>query len=124
MRFFLAFERDTRGYWIFGGFRSLTHLFRIKVTVSLLQDSSTAWSPCSEVMWPRSRMVEMLGCAEGAKACRCEGRMRGVGCDIFVWCAIPIALLDYGACECPGLFFLRARRGCVGGYGGRGVLRL
>ena len=56
--------------------------FRMRVTVSLLQDSSTAWSPCRAVMWPRRRMVEMVGWAEGAKAWRCEGRMRGVGSDI------------------------------------------
>ena len=59
-----------------------THRFRISVTVSLLQDSRTAWSPRREVMWPRSRMVLMVGWAEGAKAWRWEGRMRGVGRDI------------------------------------------
>lgn len=28
--------------------------------------------------------MEIVGCTEGAKACRCEGRMRGVGRDIAI----------------------------------------
>lgn len=61
----------------------LVYLFKMSMTVSRLQDSRTAWSPRREVMVPKRRTVEMAGWAEGAKAWRWEGRMRGVGRDIF-----------------------------------------
>lgn len=56
--------------------------FRISVTVSWLADSRTAWSPWREVMEPSRRTVEVEGREEGEKACRWEGRIRGVARDI------------------------------------------
>lgn len=44
---------------------------------------SVALSPWIELMLPSSRIVLSCCCVlEGAKACRCEGRMRGVGRDM------------------------------------------
>lgn len=47
------------------------------VTASLPQ-VRVAWSPATVVMLPKRRTVDVDGCADGAKAWRCEGRMRGV----------------------------------------------
>jgi hypothetical protein len=45
-----------------------TYRFKIRVTVSWLADSRTAWSPRSEVMEPRMRTVEVEGREAGEKA--------------------------------------------------------
>lgn len=53
-----------------------TYRFRMIVTASEPQ-VKVAWSPATVVTTPNSRTIEAEGCAEGAKAWRCEGRMRG-----------------------------------------------
>lgn len=60
-----------------------TYLFSKIVTASLPQ-VSVAWSPETVVMVPSMRTVLVEGLAEGAKACRWEGRMRGVVMEFMV----------------------------------------
>lgn len=58
-------------------------------------------------------MVEILGCAEGAKACRCEGRMRGVGNDIVRWMDWVLLGWFYLAPGCVKVMLRRMRCGVL-----------
>jgi hypothetical protein len=90
-----------------------TYRLRRMVTASL-PHVRVAWSPETVVMVPSIRTVEVDGWAAGAKAWRCEGRMRGVVIEVILSTSVVPGDNLMSACEQSELVveIERRRFGC------------